>query len=127
MYLRGTKRESRERHVPAVLPFQKSRLPYALRHLAGTDGALFRPWGNVRRDILEACKRAKIAPCSPNDLRRTFSNWMVEAGVPLNHIAQLMGHRCISHTGFGRIQRTPWTRRADRVRGGRRRRGRGKH
>ena len=68
-------------------------MAYATEHAGGTAGLLFAPWGNVRRGLLEACSRAGIAPCSPNDLRRTFANWMVEAGVPLYIVAQLMGHK----------------------------------
>ena len=93
VHLRGTKREIRERDVPCVLPFQRSLLALTLEHAEGRDGSLFKRWGNVRRDLLDACRRAEIAPCSPNDLRRTFSNWMVEAAVPLNIVAQLMGHK----------------------------------
>jgi len=93
VHIRGTKRETRARDVPLVLPFQRSLLAYATEHAGGTAGLLFARWGNVRRGLLEACSRAGIAPCSPNDLRRTFANWMVEAGVPLYIVAQLMGHK----------------------------------
>ncbi len=55
--------------------------------------ALFQPWANVRRDLVDACTAAKIERCSPNDLRRTFASWQVEAGVPLFPIAQAMGHK----------------------------------
>jgi integrase len=93
VHIRGTKRETRERDVPMVFPFQVSLLTYALKHAAGTEGMLFTPWLNVRRGLIEACERAGIAPCSPNDLRRTFSNWMVAADVPLFLVAQMMGHK----------------------------------
>jgi hypothetical protein len=51
------------------------------------------PWGNVRRDLAGACEEAQIDRCSPNDLRRTFASWQVEAGVPLFPVAQAMGHK----------------------------------
>ena len=47
----------------------------------------------MRRDLAEACTRAGIERCGPNDLRRTFASWEVEAGVPLFPIAQAMGHK----------------------------------
>jgi integrase len=51
-------------------------MAYALRHAEGKQGFLFRRWTNVRRDLNEACERAGIAPCSPNDLRRTCATWL---------------------------------------------------
>src|SRR6266542_4477122 len=91
--LRGTKRKTRFRTVPIVSPAQQSLLAYALEHAKGADDALFQPWGNVHRDLADACEEAKIERCSPNDLRRTFASWQVEAGVPLFPIAQPMGHK----------------------------------
>jgi integrase len=76
-----------------VSPAQRSLLAYALEHAKGTGDALFQPWGNVRRDLADACEEAKIERCSPNDLCRTFASWQVEAGVPLFPIAQAMGHK----------------------------------
>ena len=91
--LRGTKRKTRFRTVPIVSPAQQSLLAYAIEHAKGEDEALFLAWGNVRRDLADACEEAKIDRCSPNDLRRTFASWQVEAGVPLFPIAQAMGHK----------------------------------
>ena len=91
--LRGTKRKTRFRTVPIVSPAQQSLLSYALEYAKGEGDALFQPWLNVRRDLADACEDAKIERCSPNDLRRTFASWQVEAGVPLFPIAQAMGHK----------------------------------
>ena len=66
--LRGTKRKTRFRTVPIVSPGQRSLLEYAVEHAQGTGGPLFRVWRNARRDLLEACERAGIERCSPNDL-----------------------------------------------------------
>ncbi|HSN92799.1 MAG TPA: tyrosine-type recombinase/integrase, partial [Anaeromyxobacteraceae bacterium] len=66
-------------------PAQRSLLAYALEHARGH--------GDARRDLADACAEAKIERCSPNDLRRTFASWQVEAGVPLFPIAQAMGHK----------------------------------
>jgi len=91
--IRGTKRKTRFRTLPIVTPAQRSLLGYALEHATGMGERLFGPWGNVRRDLLAACVRAGIAPCSPNDLRRTFSKWMVDGGISLYAIAHMMGHK----------------------------------
>jgi integrase len=91
--IRGTKTTSRHRWVPIVTPAQRSLLDFVRENACGTEGALFTPWTNVRRDFHAACDRAGIERCSPNDLRRTFADWMVEAGVPLNIIALMMGHK----------------------------------
>jgi len=53
---------------------------------------IFPHWRNVRRDLDQACKRARIQHISPNDLRRTFASWQAEAGVPEAVTASLMGH-----------------------------------
>jgi integrase len=90
--IRGTKRSTRYRTVPMVLPAARELLAYACEHAEGTDGLLFRPWGNVRRDLLEACTRAGIAPCSPNDLRRTCATWLRAGGAPPDLIAPVLGH-----------------------------------
>lgn len=90
--VRGTKRETRWRTLPVFTDWQRGLLRHALDHAAGADGRLFAPWGNVRHDLEAACVRAKIARCSPNDLRRTFAHWMRQARVPLELLAPLMGH-----------------------------------
>src|SRR6266545_5335357 len=74
LLVRGGRLEVRFRTVPIVSPAQQSLLAYALEHAKGTDDALFQPWGNVRRDLADACEEAKIERCSPNDLRRTFAS-----------------------------------------------------
>jgi hypothetical protein len=53
---------------------------------------LFRPWGNSRRDLTQACERAGIPPVSPNDLRRTFGTWLRLHGVAPHFIGVAMGH-----------------------------------
>ncbi len=58
----------------------------------GANDRLFGALGNIRRDLIAACRAAKIAPCSPNDLRRTHSHWLRAEGVPLELVAPMMGH-----------------------------------
>lgn len=88
--LRGTKTAGAARTVP-ILPTTAPLLRIALEH--GGEGLLFSPWGNVRRDLHEACERVGIPPCSPNDLRRTTATWLRNAGVAPQLIAVVLGHR----------------------------------
>lgn len=82
--LRGTKTAGAARTVPIVGPF--------VALLEGVEPP-FASWGNVRRDLHEACARAGIPPCSPNDLRRTTAKWLRNAGVEPHLIAAVLGHR----------------------------------
>jgi len=89
----GTKTKGARRVVPIKSELQPylSRLPVE-------------PWSNVRRDLTRAIDRADPSwprradkpdepePLTPNDLRRTFASWMVQAGVPLLVVARLLGH-----------------------------------
>ncbi len=90
VHVRGTKREARDRRVP-ITPLTRHLLEFALKHAPG-DGVLFDRWHKMHRDIHEACDRAKIARCSPNDLRRTHSKWLRNAGVEPHLIASVLGH-----------------------------------
>jgi len=91
VHLRGTKRQTRDRRFIVAHPALLSLLRYAAEHAPGQD-LLFPPWANVRRDLLEACARAGIERCSPNDLRRTYGRWMRIAAFPDEIIAPTMGH-----------------------------------
>ncbi len=86
--LRGTKTKAALRTVP-VPPTVRGALAWSLRH-APAD--LFKPWGNVRRDLTLACRALGIAPVTPNDLRRTFGTWLAMTGVTTDLIGKAMGH-----------------------------------
>lgn len=93
IHIHGTKRETRDRDVPLNLfAGQRELLAFAIEHADGKDGKLFASWGSVRRDLQEAAARAELDDLSPNDLRRTFGQWAVRAGNPLDAIAIGMGH-----------------------------------
>lgn len=92
VFLRGTKTDGSLRTVPVVgagVPL----LEHSLRYAEGRDGLLFRGWGSVRRDLAVACKRASIAPVTPNDLRRTCATWLRQRDVEPHLIASVLGHR----------------------------------
>jgi integrase len=92
VFLRGTNRATRERVVPLVTAWQKSLARYALEHAQGTEGLLFHPWGNVRRDLTAACDAAGLESCSPNDLRRTCATWFRQEGASPDLIGAVLGH-----------------------------------
>lgn len=58
---------------------------------AGT-GPVIEPWANVQRDLASAAARAGVPRVTPNDLRRTFASWLVQAGTPLLVVSRLLGH-----------------------------------
>ena len=92
--VRGTKNIHREaRPVPVVLDLCAELLKIAREEGEGKDGRLVAPWPKICRDLRAACVRAKIDPCSANDLRRTFAQWHHRAGVPLEVLHHAMGHR----------------------------------
>ncbi len=92
VYVRGTKRETRDREVPVVLPACEDLLRFAVENAQGRGGDLFRPWGKNWRDLQQACQRAGIEPVTLNDLRRTFAHWHLAAGCAFEDVARAMGH-----------------------------------
>lgn len=99
--LRGTKTEAAFRVVPLVAPWQRMLVKFILEGKKKIvtsrcdERSFFEPWlpWNANRDIKRACARAKIDPCSPNDLRRTHASYLYQAGVPDALIAKNMGHK----------------------------------
>ena len=87
-----TKRQTLDRRFVVAHPALLSLLRYAAEHALGQD-LLFPPWTNVRRDLIEACTRAGIERCSPNDLRRTYGRCMRIAALPDEIIAPMIRAR----------------------------------
>lgn len=90
LHVQGEKTEGSDRWVPV-----DRHVVAVLRRRGASvadDAQLFPPWGNARRDLARACARAKIAPVSHNDLRRTYATWLAESGSPEAVTASLLGH-----------------------------------
>lgn len=51
-----------------------------------------KPVGSIKTGFNAAVLRSGIAHCTPHDLRRTAGRFMAEAGVPIEEIAQYLGH-----------------------------------
>lgn len=55
-----------------------------------------RAW--LYRSFKEACKKARIEGIRFHDLRHTAATRLVEAGIPLHAVAELVGHSSIRMT-----------------------------
>ena len=101
--VRGTKTERAAGTVP-ITGITHPYIVFALQHAPGRT-VLFQPWGKMNRDLHAACKRAGIAPVSPNDLRRTFGKWHRLAGVSAEHVSILLRHATdkLAQTTYARV------------------------
>jgi hypothetical protein len=90
IHLRGTKTARAEDDVP-ITALTRPLLHFAMLNAPGSD-LLFRPWGKLNRDLAQACERAGVEKCSPNDLRRTFGKWHRLAGVSTQEIGPMLRH-----------------------------------
>ena len=91
LFVPGTKTDE----AAAEVPLSASAIPWfqaALAERPEKQKTLLAPWSNIRRDLRAACDELEIAPVSANDLRRTFSSWLEQAGVPRSTNARLMRH-----------------------------------
>lgn len=89
-HIRGTKTEISDATIPILAPV-KSLVEDAMKRLpiqVDDNGEYI----NVRRDLAAACKRAGIARCTPNDLRRTNATILVEAGVKPDFVRRMLRH-----------------------------------
>jgi integrase len=63
---------------------------------------------NLRRDLAELCRDADVEPISPNELRHSAASLLVNAGVPLEEVADFLGHanvRMLAQTYRHRVKR----------------------
>jgi integrase len=89
--IRGTKTAGAYLRIP-IVSATKPFLQAAIDH--GKPGPRPLPtWGRVRKQLDRVRKAAGMKHVTPNDLRRTFGTWLVEAGVSLELVSKLMRHR----------------------------------
>lgn len=86
-HIRGTKTDSADAFIPVLAPF-RPMLAEALPAMPVGEYP-----NNLRRNLLAACKRAGIDPCTPNDLRRTFCSLLISAGVDKETARRFMRHK----------------------------------
>ena len=51
-----------------------------------------KPVKSIKKGFRRACERADLKDVTPHTLRHTAATWMAEAGVPMDEIAQYLGH-----------------------------------
>jgi integrase len=56
------------------------------------------PIGNVRRSFDTACRRAKIMDFHFHDLRHTCAAWLIQAGVSITQVRDVLGHSTVAMT-----------------------------
>jgi integrase len=83
----GTKTAGSYRTIPVALPEQQ-----ALLRAAAESGLLPARWVNMSKDIPKLCLKLGIPRATPNDLRRSFATWGIEAGIARADVAKLLGH-----------------------------------
>lgn len=82
--MRGSKTARATRVVPIPTPF-RTMLKQALPHLE-------KKWHGITYKLPKVCKKIGVTRCTPNDLRRTHSTWLIEAGVAKPLVADSLGH-----------------------------------
>lgn len=88
--IRGKKTKQADKVIP-IVSFMRPLLEHALAHGLAAD-VLFPPWGNVGRELPDACERAGLERLSPNDLRRTTATWLRVQGIEPSLLAGVMRH-----------------------------------
>lgn len=85
--IRGTKTAGSDRHIPIPLPAQRALL------IRAVEAGLPARWPSVSSSLPKICERLGLPRATPNDLRRSFATWGIEAGVLRSDVARLLGHR----------------------------------
>lgn len=83
--IRGSKNPHRRRVIP-ILEVFRPLVEMCVKLMP------FQAWGNVRRDLEVACRRAKVTKITPRDLRRSHGSILRQLGVEPHLISKMMGH-----------------------------------
>jgi len=79
-----------------------SRGRFVTKHCPGAEWVFCRRDGtriqNLKRSFKTACTNAGIEDFHPHDMRHTCAAWLVQAGVPIREVAELLRHRDIQMT-----------------------------
>ena len=104
--VRGTKTQTRDRLVPIISDEQWILLDFVRRHAQGKDGRLFGPLTNLRRDLAQAAKHAKIPHVWPHALRKAAGQYLIDLHVPLELVSRVMGHvdTRVTETVYARVR-----------------------
>lgn len=83
--IRGTKTDAAAATIPIPKPMR--------RWLKIAGKPPYPPWTNALRGLARACKRAGLPRVTWNDLRRTFTSLLTQAGVPDHVLRHLTRHK----------------------------------
>lgn len=78
------------------LGMKQGQTGYLLCHQRGEN--IGKPYRDVRMGFNAACKRAKIKNMRFHDLRHTCASWLVQRGVPIQVVKEILGHANIQTT-----------------------------
>lgn len=86
----------------ATVPMNATLYDALVEAKAGALSPYVIEWGgqkvvSVKKSVAAAARRAGVI-CSPHVLRHTAAVWMAEAGVPMEEIAQFLGHSNVDTT-----------------------------
>lgn len=77
---------------PRDVPLHPRILPL-LRKQKTTTEHLLPSWESEQEDIAIACQRARVPVIGPEDLRRTFCQWLIDGGIAPRVVMKLIGSR----------------------------------
>lgn len=93
----------RSKGYPAVLPLTGSLVEALRGAWTGGDGYVVTYLGqrvrSIRGGFRRACERAGLGPdVTPHVLRHSVATWLLDEGVPLTVVSQLLGHSSVAVT-----------------------------